>query len=92
MAINLPTDGMDSLGALIQLQMLEQMRPSVPQQPINTPMSLPDLPMDTGMTAMLLRKELLVFLHDTPKIVWKKSNSRFAWRQAAALWISCTVS
>ena len=51
MAINLPTDGMDSLGALIQLQMLEQMRPSVPQQPINTPMSLPDLPMDTGMTA-----------------------------------------
>lgn len=50
MAINLPTDGMDSLGALIQLQMLEQMRPSVPQQPINTPMSLPDLPMDTGMT------------------------------------------
>ena len=50
MAINLPTDGMDSLGALIQLQMLEQMRPSVPQQPINTSMSLPDLPMDTGMT------------------------------------------
>lgn len=51
MAINLPTDGMDSLGALIQLQMLEQMRPSVQAQPMIQTMSRPDLPIDTGTTA-----------------------------------------
>ena len=53
MAINLPTDGMDSLGALIQLQMLDQMRPSVPEQPMPITAPRPDLPMDTGMNTSI---------------------------------------
>ncbi len=51
MAMTIPTDGMDSLGSLIQLQMLEQMRPSVQEQPVMQTMSRPDLPKDTGLTA-----------------------------------------
>jgi len=51
MAMNLPTDGMDSLGALIQLQMLDQMRPAIPEQPVMPMQPRPDLPMDTGRTA-----------------------------------------
>ena len=39
---------MDSLGALIQLQMLDQMRPAVPQQPVMPVQPRLDLPMDTG--------------------------------------------